>query len=51
LDDQKGFHVLPKRWIVERTLSWLGNYPILSKDYEISASSGEAFIILALIKK
>jgi putative transposase len=51
-DDQKGFHVLPKRWIVERTLSWLGNYRRLSKDkdYEISASSSEAFIILALIK-
>lgn len=49
-DDQKGFHVLPKRWIVERTLSWLGNYRRLSKYYEISASSSEAFIILALIK-
>jgi putative transposase len=30
----KGFKVLPKRWIVERTFAWLGNYRRLSRDYE-----------------
>jgi putative transposase len=49
-DEQKGFHVLKQRWIVERTFSWIGNYRRLSKDYEMSASSSEAFIALALIK-
>jgi len=49
-NEKKGFQVLPKRWIVERTFSWLGNYRRLSKDYEISTSSSEAFITLALIK-
>ena len=33
-DDIKGFEVLPKRWIVERTFGWLGRYRRLSKDYE-----------------
>ena len=33
-DDQKGFVVLPKRWIVERTFGWFGRYRRLSKDYE-----------------
>ena len=31
-DDVRGFAVLPKRWIVERTLGWLGRYRRLSKD-------------------
>ena len=31
---QKGFEVLPKRWVVERTFSWFGRYRRLSKDYE-----------------
>jgi len=33
-DEVKGFEVLPKRWIVERTFAWLGKYRRLSKDYE-----------------
>ena len=32
--EAKGFYVLPKRWIVERTLAWLSNCRRLSKDYE-----------------
>lgn len=39
--------VLPKRWIVERTLSWLNNYRVLSKDYEITKKSAEAMVKIA----
>jgi len=45
----KGFQVLPKRWIVERTFAWLGNYRRLSRDYEYRTASSEAFIYLAMI--
>jgi len=43
----KGFQVLQWRWIVERSFAWLGNFRRLSKDYEITTSSAEAFIKLA----
>ncbi len=33
-DDTSGFKVLLRRWVVERTLAWLGRYRRLSKDYE-----------------
>jgi len=33
-DDVPGFHLLPRRWVVERTFSWRGNYRRWSKDYE-----------------
>jgi putative transposase len=41
------FEVLPKRWIVERTFAWMGNSRRLSKDYEISTSSEEAFVMIS----
>lgn len=44
------FIVLPKRWIVERTLSWLSRYRRLSKDYEYATSSELAFVHLAMIR-
>jgi putative transposase len=44
----KGFVVEPKRWIVERTLGWLGRYRRLSKDYEYLTRSSEAFVYLAM---
>jgi transposase len=45
-DDVKGFEVLPKRWLVERTFAWLGRYRRLSKDYEqlLENSQGMAFL-------
>jgi putative transposase len=46
---QQGFAVLPKRWLVERTFAWLGNYRRLSKDYEETISSSEGMIYLASI--
>jgi putative transposase len=48
-DDVKGFAVLPKRWIVERTFAWLGRYRRLSKDYETLTKNSEAMIHLAMI--
>ena len=46
-DAQKGFAVLPRRWVVERTFGWLNNFRRLSKDYEFRTDSSEAFIFLA----
>lgn len=43
----KGFQVLPKRWVVERTLAWLGWNRRLSKDYELNPRSAETFLFLA----
>lgn len=48
-DDVKGFVVLPKRWIVERTFGWLGRYRRLSKDYEQLTENSEAMILIAMI--
>ena len=45
-----GFHVLPHRWIVERTFAWLSTWRRLSKDYEVLPSSEEAWIYLAMIR-
>lgn len=44
----KGFVVLPKRWIVERTFGWLGRYRRHSKDYERNTASSEAMIYIAM---
>jgi len=49
-DDQKGFVVLPKRWIVERTFGWFGRYRRLSKDFEEQPSSSEALIRIVMIQ-
>jgi len=45
----RGFEVLPKRWIVERTFSWFGWYRRLSKDYEELPETSESMIYLAMI--
>jgi len=45
----KGFQVLPRRWVVERTFAWLGRYRRLSKDYEYSTDTSQAMIYLAMI--
>lgn len=43
-DDMRGFVVLPRRWVVERTLGWLMRTRRLVRDYETLPSSSEAFI-------
>jgi len=45
----KGFVVLPKRWIVERTFAWLGKCRRHSKDYERTTESSEAMIYITMI--
>jgi putative transposase len=47
-DDVKGFKVLPKRWIVERTFGWFNNYRRLSKDYEYDPETSENMIYIAM---
>lgn len=44
----KGFVLLPKRWVVERTFGWLGKFRRLSKDYEYLPESSEAFVYVAM---
>jgi putative transposase len=48
-DDVKGFKVLPRRWVVERTFGWLGRQRRLSKDYEFRTDNSEATIHVAMI--
>ena len=47
-DDVAGFQVLPRRWVVERTLAWLSRNRRLSKDYERLPQTSEAFCYLAM---
>ena len=49
-DDLRGFHVLPKRWIVERTFAWLAQNRRLARDYEQSESSATGLIYVAMIR-
>jgi putative transposase len=50
-ETQRGFEVLPRRWVVERSFAWLGHARRLSKDYEESISSSEGMIWLASIPR
>ena len=49
-DTAKGFKVVPKRWIVERTFGWLGRCRRLAKDFENVVASRATFIVLAMIR-
>lgn len=49
-DDAKGFVVLPRRWVVERTFGWLYRFRRLSKDYEVLPETSEAWIYAAMVR-
>jgi putative transposase len=45
-----GFRALPRRWVVERTFSWIDQNRRMSKDYEKLAETGEAFVLVAMTR-
>jgi putative transposase len=47
----KGFIVLPRRWVVERTFGWFGRYRRLARDYEHTVSVSEAMTYIASIRR
>jgi transposase len=49
-DDMKGFVVLPRRWVVERTFSWFGRNRRLAKDFENLTETLATFVTLASIQ-
>ena len=48
-EGSKGFVLLPRRWVVERTFGWLSHYRVLSKDYEVLPRNSEAVVYAAMI--
>ncbi len=46
----KGFHILPRRWVVERTNAWITHHRRLSRDFEGTHASSESFIYLAMTR-
>lgn len=49
-DSSKGFEVLPRRWVVERTFAWLGRCRRLAKDIERTIESAQAWAHIANIR-
>ena len=45
-----GFHLLPRRWVVERTLAWLNPNRRLAKDFEASIASAKAWVYIASVQ-
>ena len=50
LPRRRGFELLPRRWVVERTFSWLSQNRRMSKDYERLCATSEAFIYAAIVR-
>lgn len=48
--DQKGFQVLPKRWVIERTNAWMVRQRRLARDYERLVCTAEAFLYIAMLR-
>ncbi|MGH1484463.1 MAG: IS5 family transposase [Geminicoccales bacterium] len=49
-DTAKGFELLPRRWVVERTLAWLNRNRRLAKDFEATIESAKAWLMIASVK-
>ncbi len=49
-DGQRGFKVIPWRWVIERTFAWLYQYRRLSKDYEYLLTTADTMIYAAMIR-
>jgi putative transposase len=47
----RGFQILARRWVVERTFSWIDQKRRMSKDYERLCASGEALVYAAMIRR
>lgn len=50
LGDKKGFQVLPKRWVIERTNAWITRNRRMARDYERLAEASESFIYILMIR-
>ena len=50
-DTAKGFEVLPRRWVVERTFAWLNRCRRLAKDFEATITSAVAWVLIAHIRR
>jgi len=48
--DCPGFHVRPRRWLVERTFAWLNRNRRLAKDFEATLASSQAWLYLASLQ-
>jgi len=48
-DDLTGFRVIPRRWVVERTLAWISKHRRCVRDYETLPQHAEAMIYIAMI--
>ena len=49
-DHAKGFHILPRRWVVERTFAWLSRNRRLAKDFDHTIASATAWIFMASVQ-
>jgi putative transposase len=50
LGDKKGFQVLPKRWVIERTNAWVSRNRRMARDYERLSETSESFIYILMIR-
>jgi transposase len=50
-DAAKGFEIIPRRWVVERTFAWLGRCRRLAKDWERTIASAETWLLVAHIRR